>query len=224
MRQLVDLAAVGVKSDFPVVYQSQRFEIYRAYVRDLERRGLTYPCYCSRKEISESASAPHGEIQIYGGRCRYLSDGQRNELARSRPPAIRLNVDPVVRSEGFVNDIVLVRNDGVPAYNLAVVVDDELQGITEVVRGCDLFSVTPSQKYLQALLGFRTLSYLHVPLVVGPDGERLAKRHGDVSLADCLKLGFSAQAVRRALLNSIQAGSDGWGESSSLSEWLKSLL
>lgn len=224
MRQLVDLAAVGVSSDAPVVYQSERFEIYRQFVRDLERRGLTYPCFCSRREISESASAPHGEIQIYGGRCRDLPIDQREEFAQTRPPAIRLRVEEGVRSEGLVNDIVLVRNDGVPAYNLAVVVDDQMQGITEVVRGNDLRSVTPSQQYLQYLLDFRPLTYMHVPLVVGPDGDRLSKRHGGVTLADCLKLGFSAQAVRRALLHSIDAGSDGWSQSSSLAEWLKSLL
>ena len=133
-------------------------------------------------------------------------------------------MDDLTRTEGLVNDIVLVRNDGVPAYNLAVVVDDELQGITQVVRGADLESITPSQRYLQRLLRFRELDYVHLPLVLGPDGHRLAKRHGDVSLLDCHRLGFSSVDVRQALLRSIEVGSHGWGPSSNLGEWLKSLL
>jgi glutamyl-tRNA synthetase len=224
IRQMIDLAAVGVSSGDPVVRQSERFEIYNKYVRDLDDRGLTYRCFCSRKDIAEAASAPHGDTQIYGGRCRDLTQQEQESLARSRPAAIRLRVDEHTRSIGLVDDVVLVRNDGVPAYNLAVVVDDELQGVTEVVRGRDLESVTPSQQYLQQLLGFRSLTYVHLPLVVGPDGARLAKRHGGVTIPDCLRLGFSPQAVRRALLRSLEVGSDGWGPSSSLAEWLRSLL
>jgi glutamyl-tRNA synthetase len=126
----------------------------------------------------------------------------------------------VTRAVGVVDDIVLRRNDGVPAYNLAVVVDDALQGITQVVRGIDLEPVTPSQVYLQQLLGLPTPDYVHVGLVVGPDGERLAKRHGSVTLADWLAAGRSASSLREALLRTladrpIQAEcpvSDIWGE------------
>lgn len=103
-------------------------------------------------------------------------------------------------------------------------IDDELQGVTQIVRGEDLIHVTPSQNYLQKILGFRTPQYVHLPLMIGPDGARLSKRHGDVTLADCLKLGFSAKAVRDALLRSLEVGTNGWSESSSLSQWLKSLL
>ena len=223
-RQLLDLASLGVTSDLEVAYQSQRFQTYRDYVRELKGLGLTYPCFCSRREVAESSAAPHGNFQIYGGRCRDLSRRERERLQQTRSPAIRLRVDLVTRSGGLVNDVVLLRNDGIPAYNLAVVVDDELQGVTEVVRGADLEDITPSQMHLQALLGFRTPEYVHIPLVVGPDGNRLSKRHGSVTLADCLQLGFSPTEVRRALLRSLDVGSNGWGPSSSLSAWLKSLL
>ena len=224
MRQLLDLSAVGVNSDLEVVHQSQRFNLYREYLDYLGGRGLTYPCFCSRKDVAEAAGAPHGGLQIYGGKCRQLSRSERDALLSQRPPALRLRVDDDTRASGLVNDIVLVRNDGIPAYNLAVVVDDELQGVTQVVRGEDLESITPSQEYLQRLLGFRELEYVHLPLMVGPDGQRLAKRHGAVTLGDCLEIGFSASAVRRALLNSLRVGTNGWGPSSSLAEWLRSLL
>ena len=107
----------------------------------------------------------------------------------------------------------LQRNDGVPAYNLAVVVDDAAQGITQVVRGADLLSVTPSQVHLQELLGLPAVEHVHVPLVVDAHGERLAKRHGNdawVNLRHCAQWGFSGQDVRVALLNSWQQGSNSW--------------
>jgi len=222
-RQLRDLDLLGVTSDAKVIFQSDRFDLYREWVRNLSNRGLTYPCFCSRRDVQSALSAPHGSSNLYPGKCRALSDRERRERARERPAAIRIRTTEVARVNG-VDDIVLVRNDGVPAYNLAVVIDDFLQGVTQVVRGDDLEHVTPSQMYLQSLLGFSHPEYAHLPLLVGPDGQRLAKRHGDVTLADCLRLGFSADQVRRALLRSFEVGSNGWTPSSSLSEWLKSLL
>ena len=222
-RQIEDLLSLGVASDVEIVYQSDRFDIYRDAVGQLEDAGLTYPCYCTRREIQNASSAPHGPSARYPGTCRAMSDRERRSRASLRPAAIRLRAGEDAQNFG-ADDIVLVRNDGVPAYNLAVVVDDHLQGITQVVRGGDLEHVTPSQTYLQSLLGFPHPEYVHLPLLVGPDGQRLAKRHGDVTLADCLRLGYSADAVRRALLRSLQVGSNGWTPSSSLSEWLKSLL
>lgn len=224
LRQLLDLAAMGVSSDLPVIHQSDRFDLYRAMLDLLVKRDLTYQCFCSRREIQLAASAPHAVAQRYPGTCRALSAVEVKRRTTERPAAIRLRADHGEADQSQVDDIVLVRNDGVPAYNLAVVVDDELQGVTQVVRGDDLAHVTPSQNYLQRLLGFRTPEYVHLPLMVGPDGERLSKRHGDVTLSDCLRLGFSALAVREALLRSLEVGTNGWDRSSSLSQWLKSLL
>jgi glutamyl-tRNA synthetase len=222
--QLIDLAAVGVRTDQEVVFQSGRFDLYRRYVTLLEESGLTFECFCTRREIQESVTAPHAAFPRYPGTCRDLSESDRRQRSASRPAAIRLRTDRGQDENSRIDDIVLVRNDGVPAYNLAVVVDDELQGVTQVVRGEDLAHVTPSQNYLQRLLGFRTPEYVHLPLMIGPDGHRLSKRHGDVTLSDCLRLGFSATAVRSALLNSLELGTNGWDSSSSLAQWLKSLL
>jgi glutamyl-tRNA synthetase len=197
--QLMDLSMIEIRSDHEVVFQSERFGLYEENLLNLELAGRTYPCFCTRKEIREAAQAPHGELLRYPGTCRNLSVSERRIRAEARSPAVRLRVDEVTRSEGMVDDIVLRRNDGVPAYNLAVVVDDELQGITQVVRGIDLESVTPSQRYLQRLLGFRELDYIHVGLVVGPDGERLAKRHGAVTLGDWVAAGGSPAGLRRVL-------------------------
>jgi glutamyl-tRNA synthetase len=190
--QLGDLTALGLGWDGDIMFQSDRFDRYRDVLASLTDAGLTYRCFCSRREIREAAAAPHGDVR-YPGTCRALSAAEQEERARTRPPAIRLRasgasyvVDDSVagRFEGRADDIVLLRNDGVPAYHLAVVVDDADQGVTEVVRGDDLLPSTPSQLHLQQLLGFPHPSYLHVPLVLGPDGDRLAKRHGAVTLAD----------------------------------------
>lgn len=198
--QLEDLTQLGLDWDGPVVRQSERFDRYRAALTRLDEAGLVYPCYCTRREIRSeieaAASAPHGLAAdgAYPGTCRDLSAGQRAErTAAGRRPALRLRAegerivfrdDLVGTVEGLVDDVVLARSDGVPAYNLAVVVDDAAQGVTQVVRGDDLLSSTPRQVHLQRLLGLPTPSYLHVPLVLGPDGARLAKRHGAVTLAE----------------------------------------
>jgi glutamyl-tRNA synthetase len=218
--QISDLRELGLESIQPVVFQSFRFPVYEKFLGLLAREGLTYECFCTRKEIREAASAPHGEFVRYPGTCRDLDAKTRDLKRRERPPALRLRVDDATRRSGVVDDIVLRRNDGVPAYNLAVVVDDALQGVTQVVRGIDLEPVTPSQLYLQELLGFPTPEYVHVGLVVGPDGERLAKRHGSVTLADWLAAGRSAASLREALLRTLEDRpiraecpvSDIWGE------------
>lgn len=197
--QLRDLAAIGIESCSPVVFQSDRFAIYEEHLDRLVGQGLTYECFCTRREIREAAAAPHGEFLVYPGTCRNMTTAERDRRRAERAPALRLLVDDGVRAAGLVDDIVLRRNDGVPAYNLAVVVDDELQGVTQVVRGIDLEPVTPSQQYLQGLLGFRPLEYVHIGLVLGPDGERLAKRHGAVTLADWKATGRSAHDLRAAL-------------------------
>jgi len=194
--QLADLAALGLDWDGPVVRQSERRERHRAALERLRAAGRVYPCWCTRAEIREAASAAHGPLPegAYPGTCRRLTAAQRAEREHSgRSPALRLDaggerVGFVDRLHGpvdeVVDDLVLWRNDDTPAYNLAVVVDDADQGIGEVVRGDDLLETTPRQLLLQRLLGLREPAYAHVPLVLGPDGARLAKRHGAVTLAD----------------------------------------
>jgi glutamyl-tRNA synthetase len=199
--QLADLAALGLDWDGPLVRQSARRERHRAALGTLRAAGRVYPCWCTRAEIREAASAAHGPLPegAYPGTCRRLSAAQRAECERSgRAAALRLDaggervafVDrlhgPV---EAVVDDLVLWRGDGTPAYNLAVVVDDADQGIGEVVRGDDLLETTPRQLLLQRLLGLAAPAYAHVPLVLGPDGARLAKRHGAVTLAERAALG-----------------------------------
>jgi len=195
VRQLADLAALGLDWDGEVVRQSERFDRYDAAIARLAATGLTYPCYCSRREIREAVSAPHGAARegAYPGTCRNLAAPRRQEReAAGRPPATRLRAEGQVvafndriagRVQSVVDDVVLRRNDGVPAYHLAVVVDDGGQGIDEVVRGDDLLLSTPSQIHLGRLLGLPQPAFAHVPLVLGPDGARLAKRHGAVTLS-----------------------------------------
>ena len=220
--QLADLAAIGLDHDGEVLRQSDRFALYDAAIDRLTAAGLTYPCFCTRREIQEAASAPHPDPArpdgAYPGTCRGLSPAERarrtEEIARAgRQPALRLDassVGPITVHDrlvgdhtGSVDDVVLRRNDGVPAYNLAVVVDDALQGVTEVVRGDDLLSSTPRQVHLQRLLGVPEPSYLHVPLVLGADGTRLAKRHGAVTLADLADRGVGPADVVSALAVSL---------------------
>lgn len=187
-RQLADLAALGLTWDGPVVRQSERRDLYAAAVARLESEGLTYRCYCTRREIAEAAAAPHGPPGAYPGTCR-----DRREPAPDRPPAIRLRAaepEATVHDElhvdvtGAVDDVVLVRTDGVPAYNLAVVVDDAAQGVDQVVRGDDLLDSAPRQAYLAGLLDLPVPTYVHVPLALNVNGARLAKRDGAVTSAD----------------------------------------
>ena len=206
--QLADLAAIGIRSDDVVVRQSERFDRYRDAIERLRADDLVYPCYCTRREIREAAAAPHGEPVpdgAYPGTCRRLSEADRRAReTEGRRPALRLRTDGRMitvddrvagRYTGAIDDVVLQRNDGVPAYNLAVVVDDDLQGVTEVVRGDDLLSSTPRQVHLQQLLGLATPTYAHVPLVVGADGVRLAKRHGAVTLSRLADRGVTVERV-----------------------------
>jgi glutamyl-tRNA synthetase len=187
--QLGDLAAIGLDWDGPVWVQSQRSDAYADALAHLD----TYECFCTRAEIREAASAAHGPVGIYPGTCRDLTATQRDVLRAQRSPALRVRasgetvafVDRVAGEfSGVVDDFVVRRNDGAYAYNLAVVVDDAAQGVEEVVRGADLLDSTPRQIWLARTLGLAELSYAHVPLVLGPDGRRLAKRHGDVTLRD----------------------------------------
>ncbi|MEZ5205758.1 MAG: tRNA glutamyl-Q(34) synthetase GluQRS [Acidimicrobiales bacterium] len=214
-RQLDQLRAIGVDWDGPIVWQSDRRHAYDAAIASLVEAGLTYPCYCSRREIREAAAAPHGALPggAYPGTCRSLTPGQRAERqAAGRPPALRLRAEGAVVTfddlvvgtvTGAVDDLVLRRNDDTPAYNLAVVVDDAWQAIDEVVRGDDLLDSTPRQVHLAGLLGLHVPRYAHVPLVLGPTGARLAKRDGAVTLDDLAVQGQDADAVRTRLAVSL---------------------
>jgi glutamyl-tRNA synthetase len=214
-RQINELAQLGMTFGSNIIRQSERFDQYRAIVDGLRQRDLVYPCYCTRREILESTQAPHGpSIEgAYAGTCRDLSSRDRSERERSgRRPAWRLRtnneqyiVDDVIAGSTptVVDDMVLLRNDGVPAYNLAVVVDDAAQGVTQIVRGDDLLLGSGRHIHLQKLLGYLTPQYVHVPLVVGPDGERLAKRHGAVTLEDLNQKGFGVTEVLGELARSI---------------------
>jgi glutamyl-tRNA synthetase len=211
--QLADLAALGLDWDPPVVRQSERRDRHEAALATLEAAGLTYPCYCTRREVREASAAPHHRAGTYPGTCRHLdAAGRRAREQAGRPPALRLRADGaevaiVDELAGRVarpsDDIVLRRNDGVPAYHLAVVVDDDDQGVEQVVRGDDLLDVTPSQAHLLDLLGRPRPAWAHVPLVLGPDGERLAKRHGAVTLADLAATGVGADDVRSLLAGTL---------------------
>jgi glutamyl-tRNA synthetase len=217
--QLADLAEIGLDWDGAVVRQSERFDRYREAIAVLAGMDLVYPCYCTRREIrreiESAASAPHGPSADggYPGTCRHLTRRQRAvREAEGRRAALRLRAadDPIAvqdrfagRFEGVPDDVVLQRGDGVPAYNLAVVVDDAAQGVTQVVRGDDLLDSTPRQVLLQRLLGLPTPEYLHVPLVLGADGERLAKRHGAVALAQLAGRGVRPADVLAWLARSL---------------------
>ena len=214
-RQINELAQLGITFGSNVIRQSERFHLYRDIVDGLRQQDLVYPCYCTRREILESTQAPHGPTieGAYAGTCRNLSARDRSEREQSgRPPAWRLQsnneeyiVDDLVAgpTTTVIDDMVLLRNDGVPAYNLAVVVDDAAQGVTQIVRGDDLLLGTGRHMHLQKLLGYPTPQYVHVPLVVGPDGERLAKRHGAVTLEDLSRRGIGTQEVLGELARSI---------------------
>lgn len=178
-------------------FQSSRSEIYAQYFAQLANKELVYPCFCSRGEL-HTAEAPHasdGRI-IYAGTCRKLTESARAAKAKLRRPAWRVKVDgkPISFVDGHYGaqsyrldkecgDFILRRSDGVYAYQLAVVIDDALMGVTQVVRGSDLLSSTPMQLYLYKLLGLTPPSFCHIPLLTDADGRRLAKRDGDLELS-----------------------------------------
>ena len=189
-------------------YQSERSAIYETYFEKLAGMGLLYPCFCSRSQL-HAASAPHRSdgTPVYSGACRGLSEEEVRRRAALRPPAWRLRVgeETVSFTDGHLGrygeylpddcgDFVVRRGDGVFAYQLAVVVDDARMGVTQVVRGADLLQSTPRQLYLYKLLGLPAPEFYHLPLLLAPDGRRLSKRDGDVSL-ETLQSRFSPEEV-----------------------------
>ena len=201
-----DLLRFGLDWDREVPCQSARTAAYDEAFAKLEALGLIYPCYCSRSEV-HAASAPHlGQSEfVYAGTCRDLTPEQR--AAKKRLPAWRLRVpdeewtvhdglqgDYTELLSRDCGDFVVRRADRVYAYQLAVVVDDADNGVTQVVRGRDLLASAPRQCYLFSLLGRPAPDYIHVPLLMAPDGRRLSKRDGDLDL-DTLLSRFSAEAI-----------------------------
>ena len=216
-RQAVeDLRWLGIDWDDGPIYQSARMQLYAGAIDSLIERGHAYPCICSRREVETAASAPHAEdgAAVYPGTCRdrftSIDDARK---ASGREPAIRFAVPPgIIRftdefsGEHSLNvatqlgDFVIARAAGAewePAYQLAVVVDDAAMGVTRVVRGDDLLDSTPRQILVYGALGLadRVPRYYHLPLVVGPDGRRLAKRHGDTRLSAYRQRGVTPARV-----------------------------
>lgn len=213
--QAGDLAALGLTWDREPVRQSDRLPRYRVALAGLEAVGAVYPCFCSRREIREAAQAPNSPLAGHGypGTCRNLTRAeQARRRAAGRTPALRLRAAGAVvtfddRLAGpqrhELDDFVVMRNDGTPAYHLVNVVDDHELGIELVVRGDDLLPSAARQLFLARLLGLPEPPQAHVPLVLSPDGERLAKRHGAVGLADRAALGEPPAAVLSFLAASV---------------------
>ncbi|MFT4042851.1 MAG: tRNA glutamyl-Q(34) synthetase GluQRS [Gordonia sp. (in: high G+C Gram-positive bacteria)] len=217
--QIRDLGALGIDWDPPVIYQTDRLDRYQQVIDHLHAGGHTFECFCTRREILEAPSAPHTPPGAYPGTCRFLSDAARAEKrAAGRTPAIRLitgisefTVSDVLHGEytGTVDDFVIQRGDGTPAYNLAVVVDDAAQGIDQVVRGDDLLSSAPRQAYLATMLGYQPPTYAHVPMVINGNNIRLSKRDGAVTLAQLAERAIPAATVLNHIAVSLRLAHPG---------------
>lgn len=220
-RMLADLRWLGLDWDegsdcggpYAPYTQSERLDIYHTYLKRLEQAGLVYPCYCSRAEIAYAASAPQqgaDDGPRYPGTCRELTARQRSERERTRRPSLRLRVPdeslihftdliagPVTQHvQQAVGDFIIRRSDGIFAYQFAVVVDDALMQINQVVRGADLLSSTARQILLFQVLGFSVPTFAHVPLIMdGTTGKRLSKRDGSSGLAPLRAAGQSPQDI-----------------------------
>ena len=190
---IATLNALGLKSDEPPLWQSERDEVYRDKERELLKRARVYPCFCTRAQL-HAAEAPRlsdGGV-IYSGACRNLTAEQIEEKSASRRPCYRVEVpDEVIEFDDIIagktaqnlkeecGDFILRRSDGVYAYQFAVAVDDGESGVTEVVRGNDLLLSTPRQIWLMKLLGYKPPVYCHIPLVCDGTGRKLSKSEGD---------------------------------------------
>ncbi|WP_407315013.1 tRNA glutamyl-Q(34) synthetase GluQRS [Pseudomonas sp. nanlin1] len=170
------LEAYGFEWDGPVVYQSQRHDAYASVIERWFQQGLAYACTCSRKQLEPYEG-------VYPGLCRNLGHERRDAAIRLRVPELKYSFSD--RVQGHVEqhlgkdagDFVIQRRDGLYAYQLAVVLDDSWQGVTDIVRGADLLDSTPRQLYLLELLGLPAPRYLHVPLIIQPDGNKLGKSY-----------------------------------------------
>ncbi len=217
-----DLAWLGLAWETPVRRQSEHLAEYAAAVERLRGLGLVYPCFCTRAEIAQATSAPHGpDGPVYPGTCRALDDAERQRRLESGAAyALRLDMAAARarrgalewrdRAHGIVTatpevfgDVVIARKDTPTSYHLSVTLDDALQGVTLVTRGLDLFASTHVHRLLQALLGLATPDYHHHPLVLGPDGKRLAKRANAPTLQSLREAGHSPAEVRQMALDAL---------------------
>ncbi len=214
-----DLLWLGLEWDGEMPYQSERLDIYAEALERLKAAGLLYPCFCTRADIAASVAAPQGpDGPLYPGTCRGLGEA---DLAR--PHAWRLDVakaaaqaGPLYWMDGHTEvqaepqrfgDVVLARKDAPASYHLAVTIDDAAQGVTDVVRGRDLFAATDVHRLLQALLELPTPAYHHHDLLIDAEGRRLAKRHGAPTLADLRAAGVDpAQLVETLRRGELPAG------------------
>jgi len=221
---LDDLRWLGLDWDEGPIFQSDRLTLYESALRLLQDKELVYPCTCCRSDVERAASAPHAEHEspAYPGTCSHHTVADAANLGeRSFAWRFRVKREMVEYPDGlggpdtpvwpdksvWPTDFVIWKSEGTPAYQLAVVVDDAAQQVTEVIRGDDLVPSTPRQLLLYEALGLTPPHFIHVPLVVGPDGRRLAKRHGDTRLASLRQAG-----VRPEALLGLLAWSCGWIE------------
>jgi glutamyl-Q tRNA(Asp) synthetase len=215
-----DLAWLGLSWDGEILLQSERLPLYAEALERLRAAGLLYPCFCTRSaiaaEIAASAAAPHGpDGPIYPGTCRTLPAEERERRLRLEAHAWRLDVgaasakagplywhdgdtEVLAEPEAF-GDVVLARKDAPTSYHLAVTVDDAAQGVTDVIRGRDLYAATDVHRLLQALLGLPTPHYHHHPLLADGEGRRLAKRHGAPTIAGLRAAGADPCALAEDL-------------------------
>ena len=205
-----------VGGDYGPYRQSERLEIYREYIEKLKEKGLVYECYCTPEELEamRKEQLERGEPPRYTGKCRYLTEGEKEKFKKEgRKPVLRFKVpedrviafDDLVKGKIEINskqlggDFVIVRSNGMPVYNFVVVVDDALMKITHVIRGEDHISNTPKQLLLYEALDFTPPKFAHLPMILGTDRSKLSKRHGSTSVKEFREKGYLPEAFTNFL-------------------------